>query len=468
MDGPSIFLTKGTEEINVATSYDNAGQHAQALEHYKAGCELLVKALKYDKNPASQKIVQEKIVGYMDRAEEIKKALKGGDESGEHSPPPNGSGQGAATVQRKPGEKKADEDKAKLVSQLEDAIVKERPNVKWSDVAGLELAKESLKEAVILPTKFPQLFTGMRKPWKGILLYGPPGTGKTHLARAVATEADGSQFYSVSASDLTSKWLGEGEKLVRTLFSMAVESKPSVVFIDEIDSVCSARSDGEQEANRRIKTEFMAQMDGVGKNMEGVLVLGATNRPSDIDAAIQRRFEKRVYIALPEAPARAHMFEINLGDTPHSLSPEQFAQLGDMTPLYSGSDIKTCTKEALMEPVRKCRKARQFLLDAEGMFTPCEDYPNCPECPIDLSPEGARVLGYTPGSLAQPGQPNQCAVCRSVRLTLDQMPDPTKLKPPLITFRDFVRALQHSKPTSCAADLERYEQYTRDTGSEGK
>lgn len=201
--------------------------------------------------------------------------------------------------------------------------------MRWDDVAGLESAKESLKEAVILPIKFPQLFTGRRKPWKGILLYGvrssliytsfygkltvivhmqPPGTGKSYLAKAVATEAN-STFFSVSSADLVSKWLGESERLVRSLFDMARQNKPSIIFIDELDSLCSSRSDNESEAARRIKTEFLVQMNGVGNDdvrfalsrisfhtvlidlmQEGVLVLGATNIPWQLDAAIRRRY----------------------------------------------------------------------------------------------------------------------------------------------------------------------------------
>ena len=125
--------------------------------------------------------------------------------------------------------------------------------------------------------KFPHLFTGKRTPWRGILLYGPPGTGKSYLAKAVATEAE-STFFSVSSSDLVSKWLGESEKLVRQLFEMARENKPAIVFVDEVDSLCSTRSDNESESARRIKTALV-QMNGVGVDNEGVLVLGATNIP---------------------------------------------------------------------------------------------------------------------------------------------------------------------------------------------
>lgn len=155
-------------------------------------------------------------------------------------------------------------------------------------MAGLEFAKNSLKEAIILPTKFPDIFVGIRQPWKGILLYGPPGTGKTFLAKACATQAN-STFFSISSSDLISKYVGESEKMIKALFEMAREKQPSIIFVDEIDSLAGARSEGENESSRRVKTEFMVQMQGVGNsNASGVLVLGATNLPWALDSAIRR------------------------------------------------------------------------------------------------------------------------------------------------------------------------------------
>lgn len=224
---------------------------------------------------------------------------------------PSGGGGGSGGAGNK-------DETSKLKSALEEAIVTEKPNVKWTDIAGLVKAKESLKEAVILPIRFPDFFEGARKPWKGILLYGPPGTGKTYLAKACATETEGT-FFSVSSADLVSKYVGESEKLIKNLFALAREKKPSIIFIDEVDSLCGNRSDGENEASRRVKTEFLVQMQGVGNDDKGVLVLGATNLPWALDPAIRRRFEKRIYIPLPDAPARKFLLENNMAKTPHGL-----------------------------------------------------------------------------------------------------------------------------------------------------
>ncbi len=154
---------------------------------------------------------------------------------------------------------KSDEEYNDKKNQLEGAIVMEKPNIQWADVIGLEGAKEALKMAVIIPIKFPHLFTGNRKPWRSILLFGPPGTGKSFLAKAVATEANNSSFFPVSSYKL----LGESEMLVKNLFEKARKHKPSIIFIDEIDLLCSTRSDNESESARRIKTEFLEQMQGL-------------------------------------------------------------------------------------------------------------------------------------------------------------------------------------------------------------
>jgi vacuolar protein-sorting-associated protein 4 len=165
-------------------------------------------------------------------------------------------------------------------------------------------------------------------------------------------------------------WMGESERLVRSLFEMARASKPSIIFIDEIDSLCSSRSEGENDSTRRIKTEFLVQMQGVGKGSEGLLVLGATNVPWELDPAVRRRFEKRIYIPLPEEHARAKMFKLNLGNTPHSVTEDDFMELASLTEGYSGSDIAIIVKDALMEPIRKCQTAKKFKQTPDGFFVP--------------------------------------------------------------------------------------------------
>ncbi|KAJ1640032.1 P-loop containing nucleoside triphosphate hydrolase protein, partial [Pavlovales sp. CCMP2436] len=220
--------------------------------------------------------------------------------------------------------------------------------------AGLEEAKTTLREIVILPSLRPEIFTGLRAPPRGLLLFGPPGTGKTLLARAVAAEANAT-FFSVSASTLTSKMFGDGEKLVRALFTVAAQKQPSVIFIDEIDSILTARSSSEHEASRRLKTEFLVQFDGVMSNEEQsrVLVMGATNRPQELDDAAIRRLTKRIYIPLPCESARSTLVRNMVRKQGKDLPGDELVTVAQMTDGYSGSDLSNLCKEAAMGPVRE-------------------------------------------------------------------------------------------------------------------
>ena len=270
--------------------------------------------------------------------------------------------------------------------QILNDIVVQGDEVRWGDIAGLEVAKNALREAVVYPFLRPDLFMGLREPARGMLLFGPPGTGKTMLARAVATESR-STFFSISASSLTSKFLGESEKLVRALFALAKLLAPSIIFVDEIDSLLSQRSgSGEHEATRRIKTEFLIQWSDLQRAAAGrettdkdkergdanrVLVLAATNLPWAIDEAARRRFVRRQYIPLPEASTRATQLRTLLGQQKHGLSNRDICELVDLTegkirdiPLqdrtnlrttlsgFSGSDITALAKDAAMGPLR--------------------------------------------------------------------------------------------------------------------
>jgi len=271
-------------------------------------------------------------------------------------------------------------------------------------------------------------------------MYGPPGTGKTFLAKAVATEADAS-FFAISTSDLLSKWLGESEKQVRELFQLGRENKPSIIFVDEIDSLCSARSDQESESARRVKTEFLVQMNGVGNAMDGVLILAATNIPWSLDPAIRRRFEKRIYIPLPGAGARFKMFQIHLGDTPHSLTQQDFHELAEGTEGYSGSDISVVVREALMQPVRMVQTATHF------------------KRTIAASRQNAELRSeyWTPCS---PGDP------QAVQMTWMEVKGDELLEP-LISKKHFKASIVSTRPSVNKNDLERYEHWTKEFGQEG-
>ncbi|KAK3128276.1 hypothetical protein QOZ80_6BG0459280 [Eleusine coracana subsp. coracana] len=241
----------------------------------------------------------------------------------------------------------------KLVEMINTTIVDRSPAVRWDDVAGLDKAKQALMEMVILPTKRRDLFTGLRRPARGLLLFGPPGNGKTMLAKAVASESEAT-FFNVSASSLTSKWVGEAEKLVRTLFMVSIDRQPSVIFMDEIDSVMSTRLANENDASRRLKSEFLIQFDGVSSNPDDlVIVIGATNKPQELDDAVLRRLVKRIYVPLPDQSVRRLLLKNQLKGQAFKLSNHDFERLAIETEGYSGSDLRALCEEAAMMPIRE-------------------------------------------------------------------------------------------------------------------
>ncbi|XP_044977086.1 katanin p60 ATPase-containing subunit A-like 2 [Hordeum vulgare subsp. vulgare] len=250
-------------------------------------------------------------------------------------------------------------------------IIRGSPDVQWESIKGLETAKRLLKEAVVMPIKYPKYFTGLLSPWKGILLFGPPGTGKTMLAKAVATECN-TTFFNISASSIVSKWRGDSEKLVKVLFELARHHAPSTIFLDEIDAIISQRGEArsEHEASRRLKTELLIQMDGLTKTKDLVFVLAATNLPWELDAAMLRRLEKRILVPLPEAEARHSMFKELLPAMTSNLEVP-YDILVEKTEGYSGSDIRLVCKEAAMQPLRRLMS----VLEASDELVPEEELP---------------------------------------------------------------------------------------------
>ncbi|XP_054825853.1 katanin p60 ATPase-containing subunit A1 isoform X1 [Eublepharis macularius] len=300
-----------------------------------------------------------------------------------------------------------------LVEALEKDIISQNPNIRWDDIADLVEAKKLLKEAVVLPMWMPEFFKGIRRPWKGVLMVGPPGTGKTLLAKAVATECK-TTFFNISSSTLTSKYRGESEKLVRLLFEMARFYAPTTIFIDEIDSICSRRGTSEEhEASRRVKAELLVQMDGVGGAFENddpskmVMVLAATNFPWDIDEALRRRLEKRIYIPLPSAKGREELLKINLREL-ELANDVDLGTIAQNMEGYSGADITNVCRDASLMAMRR------------------------------------RIEGLTPEEIRN--------------LSRDEMHMPT-------TMEDFEMALKKVSKSVSAADIEKYEKWILEFGS---
>ncbi|KAF7048439.1 hypothetical protein CFC21_057205 [Triticum aestivum] len=258
---------------------------------------------------------------------------------------------------------------------LADVIPPNDIGVTFDDIGALENVKETLKELVMLPLQRPELFCKgqLTKPCKGILLFGPPGTGKTMLAKAVATEA-GANFINISMSSITSKWFGEGEKYVKAVFSLASKISPSVIFIDEVDSMLGRRENpGEHEAMRKMKNEFMVNWDGLRtKDKERVLVLGATNRPFDLDEAVIRRFPRRLMVNLPDASNREKILKVILAKEELGQDTD-LESLANMTDGYSGSDLKNLCVTAAHYPIREIlekEKKEKNVAKSEGRPEP--------------------------------------------------------------------------------------------------
>ena len=362
-------------------------------------------------------------------------------------------------------------------------LLDDAPSVSWDDIAGQDSAKRAVHELAVWPMLNPHLFTGARAPPAGLLLFGPPGTGKTLLGRAVAANVDAS-FFSISASSLTSKWIGEGEKLVRALFAVARALAPSVVFVDEIDSLLSARkADGEHEASRRMKTELLVQMEGCangsgsaagsgGRDENGdplpprrVLVIGATNRPEELDEAARRRMPKQLYVPLPCDEARRAMVlrafggavdegeeegeggsgngvggkrpktRAGAGGVVHALTSSDVARVVAKTEGYSGSDMRALIQEACQGPVRDALRG------------------SLPGMRGTSSGSGGAGGG---GRCGEGGGPAAAAKQLGALTAADLRP---------VVLRDFAAASRVARPSVEPGEVKRYEEYDAKHGA---
>lgn len=244
---------------------------------------------------------------------------------------------------------------------IKDVILCEKPNVSWEEVAGLGAAKRAIRESVILPLVRPDLFDSIGlSPWRGILLVGPPGCGKTLLARAAASECDAT-FFNISMADILNKFVGESEKFIQALFREARKKQPSIVYMDEVDAISSHRGGDVQEWMRSVVSQLLTEMDGLlSRKDERLVLLGSTNVPWDIDPAMRRRFERRIFVPIPDYEGRREMFRIHTRRFKLA-SDIDFDRLAEMTDGYTGSDIELVCREAGLRPIRE--------LDEKGLLT---------------------------------------------------------------------------------------------------
>lgn len=409
------YLKKATNLINEAIEFEQREHYEYALNSYKSAFHWFELVLKYDTRPRMKEIINAKFLEYLDRAEDIKAMLA-------KQKKPNTK---ASVCANQNGESDTDDDTNQL-NELRKILLKTIQNadhkVTWNDVIGLNAAKQSLKEATILPMSCPSLFQKADiTPWTGILLYGPPGTGKTWVARAVATESNAT-FFNVSASTIMSKWQGESAKLVKTLFQLAVERSPSIIFMDELETLCGSRENTTKKSGSMgsVITELLVCMSEiVGKN---VLVLGATNLPWTLDEAFLRRFQRRIHVPLPVERARISLFALLTKNN----YPKMYKKLARETEGYSGSDIKNIVNETKYKSVLKVCEGTHFVMDKiTKIYTPCSS-----------GEEGAIEMSYTDV-------------------------DESCLNPAILTKRDFLKSISGYRPTVSVASIEKHKSWEK-------
>ncbi|KAH0478429.1 MAG: uncharacterized protein KVP18_002561 [Porospora cf. gigantea A] len=400
-------LQKAIHLSQQATAADEQGRFAEALETYKAALEVWHYLVKYQPNKTLREKLVQKMQVYIDRAELLKGYIQNGLEEA------------------------LDEDTSKLRGALESTVLVEKPKVQWADVAGLDEAKRVLREVVVLPKRFPEVFRNGIRPWGAVLLYGPPGTGKSMLGRAVAYEAEAT-FIQVTSSDLVSKWQGESEKLIKQMFCLAKERAPSVIFIDEVDSLCSTRSEQDTDSTRRIKTEMMVQMTHILDNEENVdcrvLILGATNVPWELDSAIRRRFERRVHVPIPDMCARKAFLTKGFQKISLNFSEAELAWLAERTQGHTCNDLGILIRETMLSPLRECESSTHFRKVDDDFWEACSG-----------SDSGAQ----------------------------DVPVDSLKLKPAVPGIKHLRAALVNTPQSLSASDLTRFSEWTANFGVHG-
>jgi len=338
---PQELETTASRYAEEAIRLDSQGSRGMAIQHYQGAVESLLKLVRLYPEYKLNKIYVERAKTYQNRIKALQES-RGFDEGDGSSTPHNGNGRSSGSVET-------------LKANFDDLVIKDKPKISWDEVVGLEDAKRALNESIVYPAQRPDLFP---LGWpKGILLYGPPGNGKTLIAAATASEIAG-YFINVDAASMMSKWLGEAEKNVAKLFSMArsiakKENIPVILFVDELDSLLGTRSN-EVGGEIRVKNQFLTEMDGIVSKTKDLqlYVVGATNKPWSLDWPFLRRFQKRVFISLPDIDARLQMFRLYTSQlhVDGNLKLEELAKISDG---YSASDIRDICQSVQLRVVNE-------------------------------------------------------------------------------------------------------------------
>jgi SpoVK/Ycf46/Vps4 family AAA+-type ATPase len=355
---PQELENSASRYASEAIKCDSQGARGMAIANYQKAIDCLVKLMQLYPNNKLNKIYTERMGSYQKRIIALQAT------HGVHVEPavdPNASPEERKESMRR-HEKEQDDGK------FEELVMKEKPNISWKEVIGLDDAKGALRESIVYPTKRPDLFP---LGWpRGLLLYGPPGCGKTILAAATASEIDG-YFVNVDAASMMSKWLGEAEQNVAKLFKMAHslnerEGKPVILFIDEVDSLLGTRN-SEVGGEIRTKNQFLSEMDGVngkGKDVK-LYVIGATNKPWSLDWPFLRRFQKRIYVTLPTLEARENLFNLYTAPLKKDIRVKT-NELAKLFEGYSASDIKDVCQAGQLKVVHELFDSPEYREPVEG------------------------------------------------------------------------------------------------------
>jgi len=355
---PQELENSASRYASEAIKCDSQGARGMAIANYQKAIDSLVKLMNLYPNNKLNKIYTERTTSYQKRIKALQLTR-----SSDLEP--------VVDPQASPSEQRSSIDRKKQ-DDFEDLILKEKPNLSWKEVIGLDDAKSALRESIVYPTKRPDLFP---LGWpRGLLFYGPPGCGKTILAAATASEIDG-YFVNVDAASMMSKWLGEAEKNVSKLFKMAhalneKEGKPVILFIDEVDSLLGSRN-SEIGGEIRTKNQFLSEMDGVnskGKDVK-LYVIGATNKPWSLDWPFLRRFQKRIYVSLPSLEARQNLFDLYTAPLKKDMRIKTH-ELAKLFEGYSASDIKDVCQSAQLKAVHELFDSTAYQEPVQGQELP--------------------------------------------------------------------------------------------------